>query len=459
MDQLQAGNRHDARAVVRREDFGGTELRDVTETAATAVAAAARAEIESAYVMSIRRPRDMDEVRVRLLRDCGRKAFAESSRYVIPRGEGQIEGWTIRFAEAALRLYGNVRAPVTVLYDDAQQRIVQVAVIDLETNTAYQRAVTVRKVVERRTPRKGDEVLSSRTGSSGQTVYTVRATDDELAMREGSLVSKALRTLALRLLPADLLEDALARVYATMEAQAAADPDAERKALADGFARINVRPSQLAEYLGHDLGTCSPAELVGLRGIYAAIRDGATTWAAVMDTAREERGENEATGGQATKLREKIAESRGGAKADTKVAPASGSARPAPATPAAAKAPDVATMAAALARVRTAADLGAWKGEHEAHRSVVGPEDMIALRRVLIMLTGGPSAQFAERGLETFVLSESYGGVLDLATLDLVAWRKEHARDVQPAGSDAPFWSAFAAILRAREALPAEATE
>jgi hypothetical protein len=34
--------------------------------------------------------------------------------------------------------------------------------------------------------------------------------------------------------------------------------------------------------LGHDLGKCSPAQIVTLRGIYGAIKDGEATWQTVM---------------------------------------------------------------------------------------------------------------------------------------------------------------------------------
>ena len=46
-------------------------------------------------------------------------------------------------------------------------------------------------------------------------------------------------------------------------------------------------PATLKEYLGHDLSTCSPVELESLRDLWAAIRDGATTWA---DALAERRG-------------------------------------------------------------------------------------------------------------------------------------------------------------------------
>jgi hypothetical protein len=45
--------------------------------------------------------------------------------------------------------------------------------------------------------------------------------------------------------------------------------------------------SQLADYLGHDIGACSPQELVNLRGLYGAIKDGEATWASAMENKAE----------------------------------------------------------------------------------------------------------------------------------------------------------------------------
>jgi len=66
--------------------------------------------------------------------------------------------------------------------------------------------------------------------------------------------------------------------------EAAKDPDAERRKIADAFATVGVKVSDLTRYLGHDLGACSPAELVDLRGLYGAIKDGEATWASAMES-------------------------------------------------------------------------------------------------------------------------------------------------------------------------------
>ena len=76
----------------------------VVETTAGALAAQAKAAVEARYIMAMQRPRDWDQVRLSLLKECDRTNFAEVAIYRKPVGQG-IEGPSIRFAEAAHPLH------------------------------------------------------------------------------------------------------------------------------------------------------------------------------------------------------------------------------------------------------------------------------------------------------------------------------------------------------------------
>lgn len=275
--------------IVRRtETFGGAETAVATDTAATAVAAQARALVEGRFVMALRRPRDWDDVRTRLLRESERPSFAAVARYRKPVGKG-VEGPSIRFAEAALRIMGNVDCNAMTVYEDIEKRVVRVTVTDLESNTDYASDITVEKTVERK---KADDrqVIGQRRNSKGEVVYIVVATEDELLNKEGARISKAIRNNGLRLLPGDILDEAMARVIVTMRSRTAQDPDKARKEMADAFfTHLNVRPSELKRYLGHALEQCSPAEIEDLRAVYQTIRDGEATWASVVEEREQER--------------------------------------------------------------------------------------------------------------------------------------------------------------------------
>jgi len=273
-----------------REDFDSREVGLVAETASIAVAEQAKAAVQARYIMALKRPRDWDQVRVAILKDCKRPRFAQVAVYKKPIGGGFVEGPSIRFVEAALRAMGNVDTQQITLYDDDRKRIVRVSVVDLETNLTHGGDITINKVVERKNP-KGRVIISKRQNSQGETTYLVVATDDELANKEAALVSKLMRTEGLRVLPGDIKDEAIEQVYATMRNDAAQDPDAHRKKIADAFADLGVQPMQLAEYLGHGVGTASPAEIVELRGLYQAIKDGESSWSEAVESKRAERGE------------------------------------------------------------------------------------------------------------------------------------------------------------------------
>jgi len=260
------------------QTFEPQVLPAVHETASAAVAAQAKAAVESRYKMALARPRDWDDVRTRLLKACRRPGFASVARYHKPIGKG-VEGPSIRFAEEALRAMGNVMPEVLVVYDDDEKRIVRVAVTDLEANLTYSLDVVVNKTVERRVPKQGQEVLRRRTNSEGKAVCVVRAEEDDLLNKQQAMISKAMRTSALRLLPGDILEEAMDAVRQTLSSESASDPDAERKRMADAFSALGVRPSDLARYLGHPLEQVVPAELTHLRAVYQTIRDGEASWA------------------------------------------------------------------------------------------------------------------------------------------------------------------------------------
>lgn len=263
---------------------GGMLVPAGSESASSAVAAQAKAMVEARYVMAMHRPRNWDKARQDLLRECRRPSFAnnKSAYYRKPIGQG-VEGLGIRFVEVALRCMTNVLVETTMIFEDAEKEVHRVSVTDLESNTTYPQDVRVSKTVERSKPLDDGSYISVRANTSGRKTYTVPANDDDLLNKRAALISKAIRTLGLRIIPGDLQDEAEEIIKAVRLDEAARDPDAERKRMVDAFGGIGVRADMLAEFLGHDIGTCSPAELVELRGLYGAIKDGEATWASVVD--------------------------------------------------------------------------------------------------------------------------------------------------------------------------------
>jgi hypothetical protein len=274
---------------VATEKFGERALARTAETASYALAEQAKAAVQARYIMALQRPRDLMRTRQTLLTDCKRPRFAETAIYRKPVGDG-VEGPSIRLAEAAARAMGNVYPEVASIYDDREKRIMRVSATDLECNVTYSLDVTLAKTIERSRPIEGRKVLSIRKNSKGRDVYLIEATDDEILDRERALCSKALRTCILRLVPGDILEEALEQCLATRRGEIQRDPAAARKKMVDAFQAIGVSAAQLGEYLGHAVDSVSAEEIDELRALYNAIKDKETTWAAAMDARKGESG-------------------------------------------------------------------------------------------------------------------------------------------------------------------------
>lgn len=256
------------------------------ESAAIAMAAKQKAIVEARYLMAINRPRDIDQVRQRLIKDARRPSFAAVAIYHKPIGKG-VEGPSIRFVEAALRNLTNCLTETDTISEDSERRVIRVAVSDLETNTYYSTDVTVTKTVERSSCPAGEKPIRIRTNSYGKPVYVLHATDDDILIKQNALISKAVRTLGLRLIPGDLVDEALFYVRETMRNADAQDPDAAKNRLIDAFAQLGIQVDQLKEFVGHELTSVTPAEIQLLRSTYTTIKDGETTWHAVMTDKRE----------------------------------------------------------------------------------------------------------------------------------------------------------------------------
>lgn len=279
-------------ALATQQDFSGTGATlAVVETASTAIAAQSKAMVESRYIMAMRNPRNWDQVRQDLIKECRRPTFAhnKSAFYVKPIGQG-VEGLGIRFVEVALRCMKNVLVETTMIFEDETKEVHRVSVTDLEANITYPLDVRVSKTVERSKPNSDGSYLSVRKNSYNKDVYTVLGTDDDLLNKRGALISKAIRTIGLRIIPGDLCDEAESIIKRIRLDEAARDPDAERKKIVDAFADIGVSAGDLNTYLGHDLGKCSPAQIVTLRGIYGAIKDGEATWQSVMQNKADQGG-------------------------------------------------------------------------------------------------------------------------------------------------------------------------
>ncbi len=272
------------------------------DPAAVAAAESVKAMVQARFIMALQKPRDFDEVRDAILSACKRPAFAEKAEFRVKRGsiynkatreweDHFVPGLIIRFAEMALREWRNCSTEVQVVFEDADTKRLRLMVLYQETNAAFTKEIAIKKIVERK---KADdrEVLGERLNSEGKTVYIVRATEDEIQNKENAMISKVIRNEGLRLIPADIKDEATEITRETLRNRDSKDPDGAKKKILDSFSSLGVKPAELKKFLGHGTDILSPKELEDLRGIYRAIKDGEASWA---DYISQDRGEGEGT--------------------------------------------------------------------------------------------------------------------------------------------------------------------
>jgi len=277
------------------------------ETASDVLSAQAKALVNARYHVAMMKPRDWDEVRQKLVNDCKRPRFAETAIYSKPVGNSRVQGLSVRFAESAIRTMGNLQPEHTVIYDDSKQRIVRISLTDIEANVSYSKDIVLQKTVERKTVKSGTDILSRRQNTSGETVYTVAATEDELLIKEAAHASKIMRQHALRILPADIQEECEDQIRSTVAAKIKEDPDAEKKKLIDGFGALGISVGELKKYLQSDnLDALTLKDVADLRLVYQALRDGETNWREIMAQRAAATGDDKTTGTRTQQLAEKL---------------------------------------------------------------------------------------------------------------------------------------------------------
>jgi hypothetical protein len=95
----------------------------------------------SRYVIALRMPREWDQVRQDILRECRRPSFAhnKSAWYRKPIGQG-VEGLGIRFVEVALRCMKNVLVETTMVYEDSEKEVQRVSPSPTSRRTSLTRS-------------------------------------------------------------------------------------------------------------------------------------------------------------------------------------------------------------------------------------------------------------------------------------------------------------------------------
>ena len=217
--------------------------------------ARAVAEVQAAYVIAKKFPRNQHEAYQSIMDACKRPFLAEQAMYAYPRGGTLVKGPSIRLAEAMAQAWGNLDCGIREISQSEGVSVAEAYAIDLQSNT---RVTKVFHVKHKRDTKQGSKRLTD-----SRDIY-------ELVANQGA---RRLRACILGIIPGDVVEAAVERCAKTLESSDVPIAEQIRKMIS-AFDELGVKVEHLEVRLGHKLEATIPAEIVTLKGIYKSIKDG-----------------------------------------------------------------------------------------------------------------------------------------------------------------------------------------
>lgn len=222
-------------------------------------------EVQAAMVIAQRFPRDTNRAFARLMEDCKRKSLAEKAHYSYPRGKGAqaqiVSGPSIRLAEAVAKAYGNLDFGVIELEKKSGvgglpgESTVMAYCWDLETNTRSSKVFTI---AHRRDTKAGGYNLTDE-----RDIYEITANNG----------ARRLRACILSIVPADIVEAASNACRETLKNGTEPLVDRVRKMIV--YAKeVGVTQVMIEKYLSHSVDVMTDDQMIDLRGVFTAIKDG-----------------------------------------------------------------------------------------------------------------------------------------------------------------------------------------
>lgn len=221
-------------------------------------------EMQAQVFLAKQFPRNDAEVYSKSLKACGRPGLAEKAIYSFPRSGKTVQGPSVVLVRELARIAGNITYGVRLVGVDDHYIHIAGFAHDFETNAKVEEEVKIPKKVLR----KGNVYVD---------------TEDERDLRE--LKNKhgaiAVRNCLLQILPADVVEDAMAKCRETMRKAAAGELEQSKeqtvRRLVVAFGQAGVDQKMLEEFLGYPIERVDEKALSEFRQILTSIRDGNST--------------------------------------------------------------------------------------------------------------------------------------------------------------------------------------
>lgn len=217
--------------------------------------ARATAEVQAAYVIAKKFPRNQHEAYQNILAACKRPYLAEQAIYEYPRGGIRVSGPSIRLAEAVAQAWGNIDCGVKEISQSNGVSVAEAYAIDLQSNT---RIVKTFHVKHERHTKKGKQRLTD-----PRDIY-------EMVANQGA---RRLRACVLGVIPGDVIDAAVEQCKHTLVNNETPIEEQVRNMI-KAFEPFGVKVEHIEKYFGHNLDAITAHQIVKLKSIYRSLRDG-----------------------------------------------------------------------------------------------------------------------------------------------------------------------------------------
>jgi hypothetical protein len=228
------------------------------------------AEVQAMLVIAKKFPRDERAAVDKILNAFTRPSLCEVAKYQYSRGGSDVDGPSIRSAEAIAQLWGNIEFGFREIGrgvgpDGAGFSEVEAYAWDMQSMTRRPAHFRVRHW--RDTKKGGYPITDERD------IYELVANQAQ----------RRVRACILAIIPGDVIEAAMSQAEATLRTKADTSPEAMVKML-EAFAAFAVTKEQIEKRIQRRLDAIQPAQVVSLKKIYASLRDGMSTPAEWFET-------------------------------------------------------------------------------------------------------------------------------------------------------------------------------
>ena len=215
-------------------------------------------EIKGKMFLARQFPRDPEWSLQNVLKECERPELASAAQYEFPRGETVVKGPSIRLVEVLARHWGNIDSGEPEVDTQDGMTTIKCFAWDLETNVSDEKTFSVK---HERSTKKGSYKLTDE-----RDIY-------EMVANKGA---RRKRACLLAVMPGWYVDAALAACDKTLAATLTDGQSMEDviNSVVSAFAEFSITPEQISAKVSKPIDKLSKNDVVKLRHLYSAIKDG-----------------------------------------------------------------------------------------------------------------------------------------------------------------------------------------